>query len=255
MLSNTVRVVVAWSIVAIISLSSCAADDTQGLAVECRRASAAIKIDGRADEPSWQQAQRIEHFVTPWLPDKPQAKTSTVARLLWDDEALYFYAEMVDHDLFADKTEHDSNTWENDVFELFFRPSTEKRNYYEFQVTPAGTRFDLLMRHEATIERFEDYRRRDKFDWTARAVVRGTLNVRTDDDQGWSAEGRIPWSDFAHTGGRPGAGDVWTCALCRYDYDQRWQRPNLSTIAPLTQVNFHQIEKYAPLKFVGASSK
>lgn len=250
MFNSLVRVAAASTIVMFVWPWGAVADPPAA-PFECRRTTSSITIDGRADEPCWQLAQRIDRFVTPWLPDQPPAKTATVARLLWDDAALYFHAEMVDHDLFADKTEHDSNTWENDVFELFFRPSTDKRNYYEFQINPAGTRFDMLMRHEAKLDRFEDYRRRDKFNWTAQAVVRGTLDVRTDDDQGWSVEGRFPWSDFAHTGGRPAVGDLWTCALCRYDYDQRWQRPNLSTIAPLTQVNFHQIEKYAPLKFVG----
>ena len=51
------------------------------------------------------------------------SRTATTAKLLWDREYLYFFADMEDADLFADITEHDGNLWNNDVFELFFRPA------------------------------------------------------------------------------------------------------------------------------------
>ena len=75
----------------------------------------------------------------PWLPDNPAAKTATRARLLWDADALYFFADMDDGDLFADITEHDGHTWNNDVFEIFLKPALDKQGYYEFQVNAAGT--------------------------------------------------------------------------------------------------------------------
>ena len=40
------------------------------------------------------------------------ARTATTAKLLWDREYLYFFADMEDADLFADVTEHDGKTWE-----------------------------------------------------------------------------------------------------------------------------------------------
>ena len=46
---------------------------------------------------------------------------------------------MDDTDLYADVTEHDGQTWDNDVFELFFKPAEDKPGYYEFQVNAANT--------------------------------------------------------------------------------------------------------------------
>ena len=94
---------------------------------ECRWADSPIKIDGAADEAAWAAAQVIDNFTLPWLgKDARPAKTATRARLLWDREYLYFFAEMEDSDLFADVTAHDGDLWNNDVFELFFRPDATK---------------------------------------------------------------------------------------------------------------------------------
>ena len=52
---------------------------------------------------------------------------------------------MQDTDLYADVTEHNGPTWQNDVFELFFKPADEKPGYYEFEVNPANTTMELFI--------------------------------------------------------------------------------------------------------------
>ena len=81
--------------------------------------------------------------------------------------------------------------------------------------------------------------------------LQGTLNKWDDRDKGWTVEGRIPWSAFKATGGRPKPGDKWRFALCRYDYSKDFDRPELSSTAPLTQPDFHRYEDYGVLTFVG----
>jgi uncharacterized repeat protein (TIGR03806 family) len=217
---------------------------------ESRWATGPIKIDGRADEPAWQQAQLIDNFGLSWLKDAAQkAKTATKARLLWDRDNLYFSADLEDHDLFADLVNHDDRTWLNDVFELFFRPDDTKPPYYEFQVNAAGTMLDIYFQRKGVP--FDQAKSDGEFHWDAKVVRRGTLDNRTDRDEGWSVEGRFPWSDFARTGGRPADGDLWRFALCRYDYTLG-EKPETSTMAPLSQPSFHLLEDYARLKFVGA---
>jgi len=216
---------------------------------ECRWAAGPIKIDGKADEAAWQQAQLIDNFGLPWLKDEARkAKTATKARLLWDRDNLYFFADLEDRDLFADLTQHDDRTWLNDVFELFFRPDENKPPYYEFQVNAAGTMLDIYFQRKGVP--FEQAKSDGEFHWQAAVARRGTLDNRTDRDEGWSVEGRFPWDDFARTGGRPADGDVWRFALCRYDYTLN-EKPETSTIAPLSQPSFHLLEDYARLKFVG----
>src|SRR6516225_5797599 len=81
-------------------------------AFECRWADTPITIDGKADEEAWKHAQVIDHFYLPWLGKNARpARTATRAKLLWDREYLYFFADMEDADLYADVKEHDGPTW------------------------------------------------------------------------------------------------------------------------------------------------
>lgn len=217
---------------------------------ECRRAASPITIDGSPSDPAWGDAQRIENFAQPWRgPDHP-AKTKTAARLLWDDQYLYFIAEMDDADVFADITQHNGDIWNNDVFELFFKPSETKLGYYEFEINAQNATLDMYIpsRGSGGMRRWA---RNSTFHLDTKVALLGatTLNNDTDRDTGWVVEGRIPWSDFDKTGGRPKAGDTWKFALCRYDYSIDNEEPELSTCAPLKQQSFHRYEDYAVLKF------
>lgn len=219
----------------------------------CRFASGPITLDGKADEAVWKDATTLDRFTQPWKPENPAATTATAAKLLWDREYLYFFAEMTDGDLYADIKDRDGPTWDNDVFELFFKPQADKPGYYEFQVTPAGTVLDMFLprRDAGGLRRFGGD---GDFAWETKVALRGTLNKWTDQDEGWSVEGRFPWKDFLRTGGRPEADDVWKFALCRYDYSVDFEGPALSTSAPLKSKpfpDFHRHEDYAALKFVG----
>jgi glucose/arabinose dehydrogenase len=227
-------------------------------AFECRWASAPITIDGKADEEAWKSAQVIDRFYLPWLGAKARpARTATRARLLWDREYLYFFADMDDSDLYADVTEHDGQTWDNDVFELFFKPAQDKPGYYEFQVNAAGTIMDMFLPRRGA-GGYRRFKSDGDFHIDAKVRLRGTLNKWQDRDEGWSVEGRIPWRDFLRTGGRPAIDERWKFALCRYDYSVDFEGPELSTCAPLAsqpQPDFHHFEDYATLRFVGPPAK
>ena len=224
-------------------------------AYECRWADGPITIDGKADEAAWKNAQVIDNFYVPWLQPNPRAaRTATKAKLLWDREYLYFFAEMEDADLFAIEKEHNGMTWEDDVFELFFKPAEDKPGYYEFQVNAAGTIMDMFLPRRGA-GGFRRFKNDTTFHIEAKVHLRGTLNNWTEKDEGWSVEGRIPWKDFLRTGGRPQPGESWKFALCRYDYSVDFEGPELSTCAPLTMRDFHHFEDYASLKFVGAKKE
>jgi glucose/arabinose dehydrogenase len=225
---------------------------------ECRWTDTPLTIDGKTDEAAWKHAQVIDNFYLPWLGEKARAaRTATKARLLWDRENLYFFADMEDADLYAEVKEHDGQTWDNDVFELFFKPGADKPGYYEFQVNAAGTIVDMFLPRRGS-GGYQRFRSDGDFHIEAKVQLRGTLNRWQDKDQGWSVEGRIPWRDFLRTGGRPDVGERWKFALCRYDYSVEFEGPELSTCAPLKslpQPDFHHHEDYATLRFVGSSAK
>jgi uncharacterized repeat protein (TIGR03806 family) len=218
----------------------------------CKFTELPITLDGVGDEPAWQTADVIDSFYLPWLGEKARpARTSTKARLLWDKENLYFFVELEDHDLYADVKEQDGMLWNNDVFELFFKPDVEKTGYYEFQVNAAGAKLDMFIPQRGG-NMYQRFKSDGKFDFQAVVKLKGTLNKWSDRDEGWTVEGKFPWSDFFRTGGRPDLGEKWKFALCRYDYSVDFkdpEGPELSTIAPLKQANFHAHEHYATLVF------
>jgi len=223
---------------------------------ECRFAETPIAIDGDATDAAWKDAPVIESFHLAWLGEGKDrlSRTGTKARLLWDREYLYFFADMEDSDLFADVKEHDGNTWDNDVFEIFLHPDRTKTGYYEFQVNAAGTKFDSFMPKRA-FDNFEKQKKHGDFHIESKVKLRGTLNKRDDEDKGWSVEGRIPWTDMLRTGGRPNPGEQWGLNLCRYDYHKAWKDPELSSISPIAKPKvssfFHQYEDYCTLTFEG----
>ncbi|MFM8891683.1 MAG: sugar-binding protein, partial [Planctomycetia bacterium] len=208
------------------------------------------------DDDAWRGAVTIDDFSMPWLPGDASGKPrrpakATRAKLLWDRDNLYVSADLDDADLFADVEDHDGQTWDNDVFEVFLKPAVDKPAYYEFQVNARNTQFDCFIPRRGHMTRFK---RLHDFGIESAVTLRGTLADWTDTDEGWSVEMRIPWSGFMHTGGRPEPGDQWRFALCRYDYDVGREKPDLSTTAPLSRVDFHLHEDYAPLVFVGPTA-
>ena len=216
----------------------------------CHWAQGPVVIDGLDSDAAWTHAAVIDSFRIPAnavsLP-----RTATRARLLWDRQYLYFFAELEDHDLFADVTEHDGTTWENDVFEMFLKPSRDATGYYEFQVNAAGTEMELFLPDQIS-GGFNSHKSSYNFHWKTQVRRNGTLNQRNDRDQSWTVEGRIPWFDLMPTGGRPDIDEVWQLALCRYDYTLN-QPPELSSCAPLTQLDFHRYDDYATLRFASPS--
>lgn len=218
---------------------------------ECRWTDEAIVIDGKADESAWNKAAVIENFRLAWLgKEERPAATKTTARLLWDREYLYFYAQMEDTDVYADIKEPDGQLWDNDVFELFFKPATNKTGYYEFQVNAANTTLDMFLPSRGA-GGYSRFKKDGKFHLETAVKVQGSINDWRDKDKGWSVEGRIPWRDFLRSGGRPAIDEMWTFALCRYDFSTGLEQPELSSSAPLSEREFHRYEDYAPIRFVG----
>lgn len=246
---------VHFLVVFVLLIAGCAersADEKPALAVsgaaECRWRIGEIELDGQLDEPAWKSAEPITKFVAYW--QNRAARTKTTARLLWDDQHLYFAGDMEDSDLYADVDKRNGMTWNNDVFELFFKPDKAQLTYYEFQVNALNTQLELFLpsRGAGGYQRFGPTTR---FGMESAVSLRGTLNDWNDQDTGWRVEGRIPWRAFAASGGKPAANSTWRFALCRYDYSTAFEQPDLSSTAPLTQANFHRYEDYGDLTFTG----
>ncbi len=215
----------------------------------CRRAARAPILDGKLDDPAWETAAVIDKFPAFWR--NGASGNGTEARLLWDDDALYFGVTMTDTELRAFGDKRNDMLWFGDVIELFLKPEESKPAYYEFQVNPKSVLLELPFAHRG--EDFKKVAALPTLGMTAVAVADGTLDHPGDRDRSWTVEGRIPWSAFARTGGRPAPGAAWRFALCRYDYGPEGTEPVLVSSAPLRRAGFHRYEDYGLLRFEGTS--
>jgi hypothetical protein len=212
----------------------------------CRWTAQPPVLDGKLDDRCWQDAAPITQFATFWT-GTPRAGTR--AYLMWDDEALYYGATMSDAELRSFGTRRNDTLWDGDVFELFFKPSTTRPEYYEFQANPRELIFECAF--PARGRGPKDFTAAPLLGHKAVVTLNGTLDQPGDRDTGWTVEGRVPWSAFNPSGGKPKPGDEWRFALCRYDYGPDGTKPILMSSAPLTQPSFHRHEDYGKLRFEG----
>jgi len=212
----------------------------------CRWANKPPVLDGKLDDPCWQEAKVIDHFASFW---NKTPRAGTRAFLVWDDEAIYYAATMTDAEVRAFGTQRNDTLWEGDVFELFLKPSAERPEYFEFQGNPRGVVFEMAFPKRGQYP--ANYNKAPLLGTKAVAVIDGTLDHPGDKDKGWTIEGRIPWTAFELTGAKPKPGDSWLFAICRYDYGPQGTEPVQMSSAPLTQLSFHRYEDFGTLRFEG----
>lgn len=204
-------------------------------------------LDGKLDDPCWQDAPAIGPFASYW--DNKTRRPGTRAYLAWDDEALYYAGLMTDTELRSYGKNRNDSLWDGDVFELFLKPSADRPEYYEFQANPKALVFECFFPKRGIYPKVLS--EAPVLGNTAAVRLDGTLDHPGDTDVGWIVEGRIPWTAFRPTGGKPKPGDEWRFAICRYDYGPQGTKPITMSSAPLTKPNFHQHEDYGRLRFQG----
>lgn len=210
-----------------------------------RWTSAAPTIDGRLDEPGWAHAVAVEQFVAPWH-QEGQIET-TVARLAWDDVALYVAFEAQDRHVSATQSKRDDPVSRDDCVEVFFAPDPAQETvYFNYEFNALGTILDRSPRDKRSS------------DWDADSLqvgisIQGTLNDSTDTDNGWTAEIRIPFADLAPFAPRipPAVGDRWRLNL--YRIQDASNRQYLTWSNTLTErPQFHAPTRFGVVRFAGA---
>jgi hypothetical protein len=213
--------------------------------VECRRAAGNIRIDGRLDEPAWRKADSLKvSFLLE--PKDAENRSATTARFLWDDKYLYVAFECEDCDIWSYSNKSDDQLWRGDVAELFVKPSTSTRAYYEFVIAPNGAMYDARYpsRGAGGYWRFKG--------WSSKAnvatAINGTDGDVGDDDRGYIVEMAIPLAAFTDAE-KPADGVIWTVGAFRYDYSKLFETPMLLMSIPESKRGFHYYEGYNQLIF------
>ena len=208
---------------------------------------ATITVDGKLDEEVWGSA------ATMGLIPFGGQELGTVAKMTWDEEALYIGATLEDEHVWGTLKDRDSDTWTQEVFEVFLDTNGDGSDYLELQLTPANVVFDARFAQQLGAQ--DRQAQIDKARaWTMEGLqtavaVQGTLNVQEDKDTGWTLEMKLPFASIPGAVGPPKQGETWSLNLYRFDrpapdktYAYAW------STAP--QGDFHQVSKFGTVEFV-----
>lgn len=211
-------------------------------------------IDGKANEPSWQEAE-IHTFDYYYKFVKPSDKQTTRFRMLWDDKNLYFLFESDDKYITARETTRDREPYFDDCAEVFLIPADQQINMhigYEVNLYKATNDFIYIN----DIHNHQDYVIRS-FDpaFQVAYTIDGTVNDNTDMDQGWKMEFAIPLHNF-HIDGpsvKVKEGSVWSFMALRQDRnDPTGNRRSTTTLFPLLPEAYkvHNPQSFGRMLFV-----
>ncbi|UKN01466.1 family 10 glycosylhydrolase [Paracrocinitomix mangrovi] len=148
-----------------------------------------ILIDGKDSDKAWKNIPFTNSFGD--IADGESPRYETKVKMLWNDEYLMVYAEMMEPHIWADITKRDEVIFYNNDFEVFIDPSSDTKNYAEIEINALNTVWDLLLD--------KPYRVGGKAnnEWNLNELksavnIEGTINDPSDTDIKWSVEMAIP---------------------------------------------------------------
>ncbi len=187
----------------------------------CYRTSGPITIDGRLKEKAWRDAQWTDFFEDHQAPYAPAPWKSVRVKMLYDDEHLYIGAELQEENVWGSLVERDCIIYYDNDFEVFLDPTADGIGYYELEVNPLNTMWDMF--HETDYHRASALHTLYDVAQMEHAVhVQGTLNWHKDTDIGWTVEMKIPFKSLLERNPRFDVpikhGTVWRANFSRVQY-------------------------------------
>lgn len=225
-----------------------------------------IVIDGLANELAWQLAPEVGPF-TRFQHEDLRPHHQTMAKMLWDQEYLYFLIAVEDPDIWSTMVVGDKDCLcQEETIELFIDPDGDGKDYAEIHINGLDTINDIwIPSNEFKYASGDPVDWPDLFSWTQQgmrhAVMNhGTVNDSTDVDQGSVFEFALPWTGFGKIAGSanlpPQSGDVWRVNINRYERSRgAMPATELSGWAPLKLHSYHVPERFGYIRFVGANKQ
>ena len=192
-------------------------------------ARSAPRINGRLDDPVWQQAPRVGGLFNR---DKGLDIVETVIRAAYDKQNLYLGIECADRDpesLRKEATE-EREVFGDDAVAIFLQPQPEVSVYYQLAVNVAGLKFD-----QRVMGGDRDYDFAPP--WQA-ATATG--------ERQWTLEVALPFLSLGADA--PSPGDQW-----RANFGRRF-RGGLVPMSSWSWVrhDWHETDRFGYLKFLGS---
>lgn len=184
--------------------------------VTAGRPQGSIRLDGRLDEPAWQQAQAVELVQQSPRPGEP-TPYKTEVRILVLGDTLYFgfLCRNPEPKRIAIHTmQRDGNLRGDDTVSVVLDTYGDKRTGYFFQINAAGARVDGLISNPENAS----------LDWDG---IWDAHTART--ETGWSAEIEIPARTLNFTAGLKTWGLNLERSIPRERVVLRWVSPTLDS--------------------------
>lgn len=143
-------------------------------------------IDGRLDDPCWQQGAWAGGYRQrePFEGAEPTAPTEI--KILYDHRNVYVAIRAHDPEMASQpRLRGERDEFSGDMAGVAFDSYFNRRTAFEFDVTSGGSKLDLVLRDDGSVD----------LNWNAVWDVKVAA-----DAQGWTAEYRIPLSQLRYSG-------------------------------------------------------
>jgi hypothetical protein len=160
-----------------------------------------IRLDGRFDEPAWQNAPAATDFVQREPDTGRPSSQRTEVRVVYTPQTLYVAVNALDDEpsrIISKEMQRDEPLWRDDAVDVLFDTFDDDRNAYLFETNPNGARTDALITDEGRSFNLQ-------WDGVWDVAARRTAT-------GWTAEIAIPFSTLRFD---PSAGS-WGFNVLRY---------------------------------------
>ncbi len=192
---------VVWIFASFAGVAQASAQEARKTARAMPISGVAPTVDGVLDDEAWGSVAPIRDFAQKVPIEGAEPSVATEVRMLYDADALFIAARMFHPDPERIRTTLTRRDGESDAERIVIALDTylDRRTAYTFGVSAAGVRFDAY--HPEDSEHAES-----RFNpvWTARVRI---------DDQGWTAEMRIPFSQLRFSSSDA---QVWGLEISRF---------------------------------------
>lgn len=159
-----------------------------GYAVDIRKLSSAPVLDGKLDDPVWQETGVLGDFIQSNPDEGKPATQKTEVRVGYDTRNLYFGVRCYDTEpekIIAPVMQRDGDLSVDDSIWIVLDTFHDRRNGFLFVTNPRGTMVDGIVRNEG---------QESSYEWD------GIWQVATSRDaQGWVAEIAIPFKTLRYS--------------------------------------------------------
>lgn len=188
---------------------------------QCRRATRPFELDGNLDKDFWADAEFTDLFadIEGW--DVKPPRCNTRAKMLWDDENLYFGAVLEGNEIWGNLTERDCVIFYDNDFEIFIDPDSDTHQYFEFEMNVLNTVWDLFLPRPYR-EGTNPLNGWDIHGLRSAVKVDGEINNPNADNKRWMVEVVMPFAalqEMAAEHRAPKAGEYYRVNFSRVQWD------------------------------------